>query len=146
MSRRSTLFLSTCRAVGGHTDLSQPEEDPLVGYSDAQAREIRDEVDHYEKVRQEVKLASGDYVDMKMFEPAMRRLLDTYIRAEESETISAFDDLTLVELIVDRGADALDYKAYLARIVELTRKVRRPETGAYPLPVNSPARRALFDT
>jgi hypothetical protein len=31
MSRRSTLFLSTCRAVGGHTDPSQPEEDPLVG-------------------------------------------------------------------------------------------------------------------
>ena len=33
------------------------------------------------KVREEVKLASGDYVDMKLFEPAMRHLLDTYIRA-----------------------------------------------------------------
>ena len=37
------------------------------------------------QVRKEVKLASGDYVDMKMYEPAMRHLLDTYIRAEESE-------------------------------------------------------------
>lgn len=79
-----------------------------AGYTSAEAQEIRDEVDHYEKVRQEVKLASGDYVDMKMFEPAMRHLLDTYIRAEESEKISAFDDLTLVELIVERGVDALD--------------------------------------
>ena len=52
---------------------------------------------------QEVKLASGDYVDMKMYEPAMRHLIDTYIRAEESEKVSAFDDLTLVELIVERG-------------------------------------------
>jgi type I restriction enzyme, R subunit len=57
---------------------------------------------------QEVKLASGDYVDMKMFEPAMRHLLDTYIRAEESEKVSAFEDLTLVELIVERGEGAVD--------------------------------------
>ena len=43
-----------------------------------------------------------------MFEPAMRHLLDTYIRAEESEKLSAFDDMTLVELIVKRGASAVD--------------------------------------
>ena len=49
-------------------------------------RRIKAEVDHFEKVREEVKLASGDAVDMKLYEPAMRHLLDTYIRAEESET------------------------------------------------------------
>ena len=65
-------------------------------------------MDHYEKVRTEVKLASGDYIDLKMYEPAMRHLIDTYIRAEESEKISAFDDLSLVQLIVERGADAVD--------------------------------------
>ena len=58
-----------------------------AGYSDAEAQEIKAEVDHYEKVRAEVKLASGDYIDMKMYEPAMRHLLDTYIRAEESEKL-----------------------------------------------------------
>ena len=68
----------------------------------------RREVAHFEKVRSEVKLASGDYIDLKMYEPAMRHLLDTYIRAEESEKISAFDDLTLVQLIVERGAAAVD--------------------------------------
>jgi len=78
-----------------------------AGYTEDQAREIRNEVSHFEKVRQEVKLASGDYVDLKMYEPAMRHLLDTYIRAEESETISAFDDLTLIDLIVEHGAEAL---------------------------------------
>jgi type I restriction enzyme R subunit len=79
-----------------------------AGFSDAEAREIRDEVDHFEKVREEVKLSSGDYVDMKMYEPAMRHLLDTYIRAEESEKLSAFDDMTLVQLIVERGDAAID--------------------------------------
>ena len=59
------------------------------------------------KVRQEVKLASGDYVDLKVFEPAMRHLLDTYVRAEDSEVVSAFDDMTLVDLLVGDGKDAI---------------------------------------
>ena len=79
-----------------------------AGYSDDEVREIKAEVGHYEKVREEVKLASGDYINLKMYEPAMRHLLDTYIRAEESEELSTFDDLTLVELIVERGDAALD--------------------------------------
>ena len=41
-----------------------------AGYTEAERQTIRDEVGHYEKVRQEVKLASGDYVDLKVFEPA----------------------------------------------------------------------------
>ena len=79
-----------------------------AGYSDAEARRIKAEVDHYEKVREEVKLGSGDAIDMKLYEPAMRHLLDTYIHAEESEKLSAFDDMTLVELIVERGEQAIE--------------------------------------
>src|SRR5438309_1531060 len=55
----------------------------------------------------EIKLASGDYIDLKKYEPAMRTLLDRYIVAEESETLSSFDDMTLVELIVRKGEDAI---------------------------------------
>ena len=79
-----------------------------AGYTPAEIAAIKAEVDHYEKVRNEVKLASGDDIDLKQYEPAMRHLIDTYIRAEESEKISAFDDLSLVQLIVERGADAID--------------------------------------
>jgi type I restriction enzyme R subunit len=43
-----------------------------------------------------------------MYEPAMRHLIDSYIQAEDSERISGFDDMSLVELIVERGADAVD--------------------------------------
>ncbi len=67
-------------------------------------------MDHYSKVRDEVQLASGDYIDLKAYEPAMRHLIDTYIRAEESEKISAFDDMSLIQLIVERGPDAVDAK------------------------------------
>jgi type I restriction enzyme, R subunit len=79
-----------------------------AGYSPADSDALRAEVDHYEKVRNEVKLASADYIDLKMYEPHMRHLIDTYIRAEESEKVSAFDDMSLVQLIVERGADAVD--------------------------------------
>ena len=38
----------------------------------------------------------------------MRHLLDTYIRADDSEKVSAFDDMSLIDLIVVRGEDAVD--------------------------------------
>ena len=79
-----------------------------AGYPPSEVVKIRAEVDHYAKVRDEVRLASGDYLDLKLYEPAMRHLIDAYIRAEESEKISAFDDLSLIQLIVERGPEAVD--------------------------------------
>ena len=173
-----------------------------AGYSDAETQEIKAEVDHYEKVRQEVKLSSGDYIDMKMYEPAMRHLLDTYIRATDSDQLSEFDDLTLIRLIVERGdeavnalpegirrnpeavaetiennvrrliideaavnpkyyekmsklldalirhrkQEAIDYKEYLAKIVELTKTVTNSGTqSSYPTSIDSAPLRALYD-
>ena len=50
-------------------------------------------------------------------------------------------------LIAQRRQEALDYKAYLARIVELTRNVSRSEEAVsmYPSSINSGALRALYD-
>ena len=58
-------------------DANLANEMEIAGYSADEAKEAHAEVDHYEKVRKEVKLASGDYVDLKMYEPAMRHLLDS---------------------------------------------------------------------
>jgi type I restriction enzyme R subunit len=79
-----------------------------AGYTPEQASKIKQDVIHYEKMRDEVKLASGDYLDMKRFEPAMRHLLDMYIRADSSELLMDFEELGLIELIVEKGDDALD--------------------------------------
>jgi len=52
----------------------------------------------------------------------------------------------LDELIKARKSQALKYKDYLAKIVELTKKVKKPETHSnYPAPIDSPALRALYD-
>ena len=197
--KRVALYKLTAAFLRAYTNLANEMRES--GYSDVEAREIKAEVNYYEKVRQEVKLASGDYIDMKMYEPAMHHLLDTYIRAEDSEPRSTFDDLTLVQLIVERGEaaiealpkglrenrdamaetiennvrrliineravnpkyydkmselldalihkrreEALDYKAYLVEIIELTKQVSRQESGQYPLTTNSGALRALYD-
>jgi type I restriction enzyme R subunit len=79
-----------------------------AGYTPDAVEKIKAEVDHYTKVRDEVRLASGDYIDLKAYEPAMRHLIDTYIRAEDSEKVSAFDDMSLIQLIVERGPEAVD--------------------------------------
>ena len=103
--KRLTLYTLTSSLLRAYANAADEMES--AGYSDADIGAIQDEADHYSKVRDEVKLASGDYIDLKMYEPAMRHLIDTYIRAEESEKISAFDDLSLIDLIVERGADAV---------------------------------------
>ena len=79
-----------------------------AGYSDAETEAVKKEVAFYENLRNEVKLHSGDAIDLKQYEPAMRHLIDAYIRAEPSETVSSFDDLSLIQLIVERGTDAVN--------------------------------------
>lgn len=75
-----------------------------AGYSDKEAKEILAEVRHYEQVRQEVKLGAGENIDYKAFDADMRYLLDTYIRAEDSEIVTTFEDRGLLEVVVELGA------------------------------------------
>ena len=103
--KRIALYKLTTSLIRAYANLAN--ELPEAGYTPREIEQIKQEVDHYEKVRTEVKMASGDYIDLKVYEPAMRHLIDTYIRAEESKKISAFDDITLIQLIVEQGVDAL---------------------------------------
>ena len=103
--RRHALYQLTAALIRAYAAIANEMED--AGYTAAEISTIKSEVTHYENVRNEVKQHSGDAIDLKMYEPAMRHLIDTYIRAEASEKVSAFDDLSLVELIVKRGPDAI---------------------------------------
>jgi type I restriction enzyme, R subunit len=103
--KRIFLYKSVASLIRAYANIAN--EAVEAGYTPAEIAQIKQEVKHYENVREEVKIASGDYIDLKAYEPAMRHLIDTYIRAEESEKISAFDDLTLVQLIVQKGTEAV---------------------------------------
>ena len=198
--KRINLYKLTAAFVRAYANLANEMHE--AGYRDDTAQEIKAEVTHYENVRQEIKLASGDYIDLKVYEPDMRHLLDTYIQAEESETLSTFDDSPLVQLLVEDGAaaierlpegirrdeaaiaatiennirrlivdkseinpkyygdmsqlldaliqqrrqGALDYRAYLSGITNLTASMINQETQPYyPVSINTEALRALFD-
>lgn len=198
--KRLTLYKLVASLIRAYADIAN--EMTAAGYSEAQAEKIKAEVATYEKLRNEVKLHSADAIDLKQFEPAMRQLIDAYIRAEHSTVVSKFDDMSLIQLIVERGADALkgmpdgirnnqkaaaetiennvrkliidetpinpmyyqkmsdlldaliiqrkqgalDYRLYLAQIIELTKKAKNGPGGAdYPKHLDTPAKRALYD-
>ena len=104
--QRLSLYKLTAALVRAYADIASEMDE--AGYTAAEAEAVKKEVSFYENLRNEVKLHSGDAIDLKQYEPAMRHLIDAYIRAEESEKVSAFDNLSLIKLIVQRGADALE--------------------------------------
>lgn len=81
------------------------DEMQQAGYTEAEAASIKTEVTFYENLRATIKIHSGDAIDLKQYEPAMRHLIDTYIQAEESQRVSRFDDLSLIQIIVERGVE-----------------------------------------
>ncbi|MFZ6799254.1 type I restriction endonuclease subunit R [Undibacterium sp. Di24W] len=103
---RVALYKTVSKLLRSYANIAN--ELRTAGFSGEEAEQIKQDVVHYEKMRDEVKLASGDYLDMKRFEPAMRHLLDMYIRAEGSEKLIDFEELGLIQLIVENGDAGLD--------------------------------------
>jgi type I restriction enzyme R subunit len=103
---RVALYKTVSKLLRSYANIAN--ELRAAGFSGEEAEHIKQDVVHYEKMRDEVKLASGDYLDMKRFEPAMRHLLDMYIRAEGSEKLIDFEELGLIQLIVENGDAGLD--------------------------------------
>jgi type I restriction enzyme R subunit len=54
-------------------------------------------------VREIIRKASGETLDLKAYEADMRHLIDTYIEADASRPISPFDNMSLLDLIVKSG-------------------------------------------
>lgn len=103
---RLTLYQSVAKLLRAYANLANEMEQ--AGYSAIETAKIKQEVIFYEKVRDEVKLASGDLLEMKRFEPAMRHLLDMYIRADDSEQLMDFEELGLIDLVVNNNGEGLD--------------------------------------
>lgn len=78
-----------------------------AGYSTSEMAAIKTEVDHYAAAKSEVEVGAGENIDMKQYEAGMRQLLDTYIHAKPVQQVADLEK-SLVELIVERGADAID--------------------------------------
>lgn len=200
--KRVTLYKTTSSLVRAYANLANEME--KAGYTAAQAEKIKEEVRFYGDLRDTIKRASGDYVDLKRFEPSMRQLMDMYLDANSSKKISNFENKGLVqiilqaeedaeeyttenerkkreavaetiennmrkviieesatnpkyfekmsrlldELIQQRKAAVIEYKAYLDKMAELAEKVEQIDnssSGDYPRSLTTKAKRALYD-
>ncbi|MEK6764854.1 MAG: type I restriction endonuclease subunit R [Planctomycetota bacterium] len=104
--RRVALYKLTIALIRAYANIA--DEMKEAGYTEKETVQIKNDIKHFESLRKEIQLASGDYVDLKQYEPAMRHLIDSYIGAEESQMLANFDDLSLVELLVEKGKDAIN--------------------------------------
>ena len=98
---RVEFYKSVSSLIRAYTNIANELDE--AGYSKKEQEEIKEKVRRYSAIRDELKLMSGDYVDMKIFDPAMRYLIDSYIQAEESRTLASFEDRSLLEIIAVEG-------------------------------------------
>jgi type I restriction enzyme, R subunit len=105
--QRMAFYKAVANLVRAYAQIA----DDLVkaGYDEAKAARIKDAVADQVKLRGTIRQAANETIDLKVFEADMRHLIDTYIEAKEPKKISHFDNLPLLELIVNSGiAEAIN--------------------------------------
>ena len=98
---RVALYKMVASFVRAYANLADELE--RAGYSPSEIAWLKNKLDHYVKVRDVVRLAAGEVLDMKPFEADMRHLIDTYVEAKAPRKISPFEDEGLLEVIAKVG-------------------------------------------
>jgi type I restriction enzyme R subunit len=105
--QRVALYTSTAALVRAYANIA--DDLPQAGYSEARVAQIKLKVNDYLKVRDAIRQAANETIDLKAYEADMRHLIDTYIEAAEPRKISDFGEIGLLDLIVKSGiADAIN--------------------------------------
>ncbi len=99
--QRAALYKATVALVRAYATIAD-ELEP-AGYSGGDISRIKQQLTHYLNVREIIRKASGETLDLKAYEADMRHLIDTYIEADEPRKISPFDNMGLLELIAKTG-------------------------------------------
>lgn len=101
--KRVALYKAVVSLIRAYANVAN--EMHKMGYTQEEAERIKQQVQYYSDLRDTIKRASGDYVDLKRFEAGMRQLMDMYLDAKSSRKISDLDNKSLVELIVHLGVE-----------------------------------------
>lgn len=83
------------------TDLAQ------AGYSAAEIAALQDDMDKYKKLREALRVAGADKLDTKSIDAEMRRLLNRYVKAEESKVLQNLEEWGVLDLIMANQTDQL---------------------------------------
>ncbi|MDP2207894.1 MAG: HsdR family type I site-specific deoxyribonuclease [Bacteroidota bacterium] len=99
--RRTALYKSAVAFIRAYANISA--ELAQAGYNDKEIKDIKNKIDFYLNLREEIRKASGETLDLKTYEADMRHLIDNYIQAEDPRVVSPFGDMTLLDIIVNSG-------------------------------------------
>ena len=105
-NKRETFYKLVSRLVRRYIDLANEME--AAGFTAEEAADIKKQVDYYNDIKDEIKLKSGDALDLKYYDPAMRQLIDNYVRAEDCEKLVDLADISFLDLIDTDGDKAID--------------------------------------
>jgi type I restriction enzyme R subunit len=101
---RAALYKGVVALIRAYANIADELE--AAGYSPADIDRIKIQQKRYLALREIVRKAAGETLDLKPFEADMRHLIDTYIEASAPRTISPFDGIGLLDLIVKTGIAA----------------------------------------
>jgi type I restriction enzyme R subunit len=100
-AKRTKLYQAVVKLVRAYGNIAG--EMIEAGYTEKEAEDIEKEVEEYLRVREIVKIASGEKLDLKTYEADMQSLIDKYISAKDAVTVSQFGDMTLLDIIVNHS-------------------------------------------
>ncbi|MBR9920021.1 MAG: HsdR family type I site-specific deoxyribonuclease [Bacteroidetes bacterium] len=106
--RRVALYKAVVKLIRAYTEIAN--EMHKIGYNKEEANKIKEQVKFYTDLRETIKQASGDWVDLKAYEGGMRQLMDMYLNAHASKKISDFENKSLVELILHVSEPEEEYQ------------------------------------
>lgn len=99
--QRTALYKTVASLLRAYANIA--DDLSRAGYTTTQAAAIKQEVDRAVKLRDIIRHASGETIDLKAYEADMRHLIDTYIEGSTPRTISNFGNIGLLDLIVKGG-------------------------------------------
>jgi type I restriction enzyme, R subunit len=101
--QRTALYKATASFIRAYANIADELE--AAGYGPADIARIKQATKKYTDLREVIRKASCETLDLKPYEADMRHLIDTYIEASEPRKISPFDDMPLLDLITKIGIE-----------------------------------------
>ncbi|WP_353166368.1 type I restriction endonuclease subunit R [Empedobacter brevis] len=104
--KRVALYKAIVSYIRAFANIKSEME--LADYTQKEIIYFEERLDFYLKLRETIRIASGETLDLKAYEADMRHLIDNYIQASESKVISPFEDISLLDLMESDIFTAID--------------------------------------
>lgn len=95
---REKLYKLVSRLIRAYAEVKSRMQD--TDYTVDEQHGFEQRVTFYIELKETIGRASGDFIDLKAYEPGMRYLIDTYISADDTTSIGHMEDFTLLDFIL----------------------------------------------